>query len=395
MTYDKRKIEFSQVLEYLAQALDIPESYFEKAEARYQSVGKWLEREGSIVAEFNPVIYPQGSFLFGTVIKPATDRDAYDIDIVCQLALSKSRGTQKQLKDMVGVEIKSYAVANNMSSPAKEGRRCWTLEYSDEASFHMDILPSIPENEINRRVLNSLGVPSTITNLAIAITDNTLPNYNTISEDWLKSNPKGFAAWFKERMKIRFEERRMVVAKEISAKAEDVPEYKVKTTLQRSIQLLKRHRDIVFKNDKDDKPVSMIITTLAAHAYNNEVDLYDAMLSIVNGMEEYILNKGGVSWVPNPVNPEENFADKWREHPEREMKFRKWIKQVQTDLEEAYQCRYFEDMLDKLKPRFGDRLVNIAAAKMPAELKPSTIAAASAGPAIHITNPSKPWGSKE
>jgi hypothetical protein len=119
------------------------------------------------------------------------------------------------------------------------------------------------------------------------------------------------------------------------------------------------------------------------------------MISIVNGMANYILNKGGVSWVPNPVNPEENFADKWREHPEREMKFRKWIKQVYTDLEEAYQCRYFEDMLDKLKPRFGDRLVNIAAAKMPAELKPSTIAAASAGPAIHITNPSKPWGSKE
>jgi transcriptional regulator with XRE-family HTH domain len=76
MTYDKRKIEFSQVLEYLAQALDIPESYFEKAEARYQSVGKWLEREGSIVAEFNPVYLSAGSFLFGTVIKPATDRDA-------------------------------------------------------------------------------------------------------------------------------------------------------------------------------------------------------------------------------------------------------------------------------------------------------------------------------
>jgi hypothetical protein len=262
MTYDKRKIEFSQVLEYLAQTLDIPESYFEKAEARYQAVCKWLEREGSIVAEFSPVIYPQGSFLLGTVIKPATDKEAYDIDLVCQLDLSKSQITQKQLKDMVGIEIKGYASANNMNTPAKEGRRCWTLEYSDEANFHMDILPSIPENDINRRVLNSLGVPSNITNLAIAITDNTLPNYNTISEDWLKSNPKGFAAWFKERMKIRFEERRMVVAKEIRAKAEDVPEYKVKTTLQRSIQLLKRHRDIVFKNDKDDKPVSMIITTL-------------------------------------------------------------------------------------------------------------------------------------
>lgn len=395
MTYDKRKIEFSQLLEYLAQSLDIPESYFKKAEDRYLSVGKWLERKESIVAVFNPSIYPQGSFLLGTVIKPATDRDAYDIDLVCQLALSKSRITQKQLKDMVGTEIKSYVTANDMNSPAKEGRRCWTLEYSDEASFHMDILPSIPENDINRKFLNNLGVSSNITDLAIAITDNTLPNYAVISEEWLKSNPKGFAAWFKERMKIRFEERRMIVAKAISAKAEDVPEYKVKTTLQRSIQLLKRHRDIRFINDKDDKPVSMIITTLAAHAYNNEADLYDAMMSIVNGMANYIQDRGGISWVPNPVNPEENFADKWREHPERERKFRAWLKQVKADLEAAYQCRYFEEMLDKLKPKFGDRLVNQAASKMPAETKPAAIAAASAVPAIHISNPSKPWGMKK
>ena len=394
MTDNKRKNEFSLILEYLAQSLDIPESYFKKAEERYQSIAKWLEREGSIVAKFSPVIYPQGSFLLGTVIKPETDKDAYDIDLVCQLVLLKSRITQKQLKDMVGSEIEGYASANSMKAPVKEGRRCWTLEYSDEASFHMDILPSIPENDASREILNNFGVPSNIIDLAIAITDNTLSNYPIISDDWLKSNPKGFAAWFKERMKIRFEERRMIVAKAISARAEDVPEYKIKTTLQRSIQLLKRHRDIRFANDKDDKPVSMIITTLAAHAYNNEADLYDAMTSIVNNMEKYILNIEGVTWVPNPVNPEENFADKWREHPERELKFRAWIKEVKTDLDAAYQCRYYDDMLDKLKPRFGDRLVNQAAAKMPTESKPAVIAAGSAAPAIHISNPSKPWGKK-
>ena len=394
MTDNKRKNEFSQILEYLAQSLDIPESYFKKAEERYQSIAKWLEREGSNVAKFNPVIYPQGSFLLGTVIKPETDKDAYDIDLVCQLALLKSQITQRQLKEMVGSEIEGYASANSMKAPVKEGRRCWTLEYSDEASFHMDILPSIPENNVNRKLLNNLSVPFNITALAIAITDNTLSNYTIISEDWLKSNPKGFAAWFKERMKIRFDEKRMIVAKAISAKAEDVPEYKIKTTLQRSIQLLKRHRDIMFLNDNDDKPVSMIITTLAAHAYNNEADLYDAMISIVNGMEDYILKIEGITWVPNPVNPEENFADKWREHPERERKFRAWIKQVKADLDAAYQCRYYEGMLDKLKPRFGDRLVNQAAAKMPTEPKQAAIAAASAAPAIHISSPSKPWGKK-
>lgn len=56
MTYDKRKKEFSLLLKYLAKSLDIPESYFKKAEERYQSVGKWLERDGSIVSEFCPVM---------------------------------------------------------------------------------------------------------------------------------------------------------------------------------------------------------------------------------------------------------------------------------------------------------------------------------------------------
>ena len=352
------------MLEYLAESLDISESRFREAEERYQAVGKWLERDESVVAEFDPAIYTQGSFRLGTVIKPFTDEEKYDIDLVCQLSLTKKQVTQKQLKDLVGFEIKSYASANNMKHPAEESRRCWTLNYAEWTQFHMDTLPFIPDSEAFKLILQSRGISGNITVHAIAITDNTLPNYGYLDEDWLRSNPKGYAEWFKERMKIQFETRRMILAESIEAKAEDVPDYKVKTTLQRAVQILKRHRDIMFEQDPDDKLISMIITTLAAHAYNNEADLYDVLCSIINGMPDYILAKDGAPWIPNPVNPDENFADKWKEDPKKELNFSTWLAQVEKDLVSAFNKSGINEVADRLKSAFGDRAVNEAMKRM-------------------------------
>jgi hypothetical protein len=359
-----RKNQFGRILGYIADSLDISEACFEEAEERYQAVGKWLERDGSIVEKYNPAIYTQGSFRLGTVIKPITDEEKYDIDLVCELNLTKKQVSQKLLKDLVGIEIKSYASANNMKHPAEEARRCWTLNYADGTQFHMDILPCIPDSAAFKLILKSRGIPGSISDHAIAITDNTLPNYDYLDEDWLRSNPKGYAEWFKECMKIQFEVRRMVLAKSISAKAEDVPDYKVKTTLQRAIQLLKRHRDIMFEQDPEDKPISMIITTLAAHAYNNEADLYEALDSIIKGMPNYILTRNGSPWIPNPVNPDENFADKWKEKPKKKLNFRKWLVRVAEDLSSAFNKTGIHEVGDRLKPAFGDRAVNEAVKKL-------------------------------
>lgn len=364
MSYQERKNQFGGIVGYIAESLDISEACFKEAEERYRAVGKWLERDGSIVEKYNPAIYTQGSFRLGTVIKPITDEEKYDIDLVCELNLTKKQVSQKLLKDLVGIEIRSYARANTMKNPAEEARRCWTLNYADGTQFHMDILPCIPDSAAFKLILESRGVPRSISDHAIAITDNTLPNYDYLDEDWLRSNPKGYAEWFKGRMKIQFEVRRMVVAKSISAKAEDVPDYKVKTTLQRAVQVLKRHRDIMFEHDPDDRPISMIIATLAAHAYNNEADMYDALDAIIKGMPDYILTQNGSPWIPNPVNPEENFADKWKEDPKKELNFRKWLVQVEKDLVSALNKTGIHKVADRLKPAFGERAVNDAMKRM-------------------------------
>ena len=354
------KHQLSRFLQYLVESLDIPEHLYERAEQSYQSIGDWLGRDASSVEKYEPSIYAQGSFRIGTVIKPITDLDEYDIDLVCELNLTKQQVAQKQLKRLVGNEIISYARAHSMKSPVREGRRCWTLDYADSAQFHVDILPAIPDGESFRTLLESLELSSLYQDTTIAITDKTHPNYDHVSNDWLRSNPKGYAAWFKNRMKLRYEARRKFLAESLRASVEDIPDYRVKTPLQQAVQLLKRHRDMLFADDQDDKPISIIITTLAAHSYNNEEDLLEAMISIVEGMPKHIHERDGRPLIPNPVNPLENFADKWHEYPERERKFRDWLRQVKVDLDSALRSGNIQFAAMTLAPRFGQRAVNEA-----------------------------------
>lgn len=91
-------VQFRQFIEEILEEIDVPESRYEQAVDRYHSVGDWLQRHGSAVGRFSPELYSQGSFRLGTVIKPPIEED-YDIDLVCQLDLTKSNVTQKQLKN--------------------------------------------------------------------------------------------------------------------------------------------------------------------------------------------------------------------------------------------------------------------------------------------------------
>ena len=148
--------------------------------------------------------------------------------------------------------------------------------------------------------------------------------------EWPRSNPKGYAAWFKHRMQTQLDEAQHVFAEATRAETEEIEDFDVRTPLQRLIQILKRDRDVRYNGD-DDKPISIIITTLAAQAYENEADLADAMLSVVPRMRQSIKQHDSVWCVPNPVNPKENFADKWVEHPRKAEIFFQWLTTVERE----------------------------------------------------------------
>ena len=253
-----------------------------------------------------------------------------------------------------------------MNSPAEESRRCWTLHYADDVLIPHGYLAcrfqtqsysnsTLDQKDIYHLVGRILRLQLRITPYLITVRS-TLIGRN--------SNPKGYAAWFRHRMETQFNAIRKSLAESIQRQVEDVPEYKVKTPLQRSIQILKRHRDIWFdKNQsvygKKAKPISIIITTLAAHAYDNEVDLQQALLKIVKEMPchiEYYNN--GVALIRNPVNPLENFADKWQEYPIRKTCFMEWLKQAQYDLTQALELSDIQSVGKSLKPCLGEQVIN-------------------------------------
>lgn len=321
-------------LERLAAELDVPPGRYEQAEDRYLSVANWLGRDASTLKDFSPDVYVQGSFRLGTPIRPVNGEEHYDIDLVCELGLSMDTLSQQDLKERFGYEIQLYAEAHGMKKGMSEGRRCWTLEYADDAQFHLDALPALPDGARMLGLLGDTEADPRWVQTAIAITDNEHPRYLDVSRDWPRSNPKGYTNWFRSRMTESFKSRREGMALNIRANVEDIPDYKVKTPLQQAVQILKRHRDIMFADDPDDKPISIIITTLAGLSYNNEAHVGHAVLAILDRMASHIEDRAGVTWIANPSDPSENFADRWQKYPRRKTMFYRWLAQAQADFAE-------------------------------------------------------------
>lgn len=351
--------EAEALLKDLADALAIPEHLYELVEKRYRAVSTWLERPASKFHGLDCNTYAQGSFSLGTVVRPWLEDEEYDLDIAFEVVISKSLIKQIGLKALLGVEMEAYAKAHQMKEK-EEKQRCWRLHYSDEARFHMDVVPAIPDAARQQRIFESLGIQNEWVVSAVSITDTEHENYERFSDDWPLSNPKGYMLWFRSRMKGVFESQRQRIALlESKVNAEDVPHYRVRTPLQSAILILKRHRDARFEGEPEDKPISIILTTLAALAYNQEVSIADALYGILDRMDssDYITKRKGVTWIENPTNTEENFADKWEFHPERESAFHEWLAVARTDFRAAAGLHDLDALVDILAPRMGRPLL--------------------------------------
>lgn len=389
--------EAEEYLQDLADELEVPDSRYEQAEARYKSLGDWLHRPKSTVRDYGPQVYVQGSFRLGMAIKPANDQEEYDVDAVCEFRqLNTGSGTQEQLKTALGVEVEAYRQAYGMLKPMRERRRCWTLDYADGAQFHMDVMPAVPNDQAFRQLLERNQLDTRFAATGIAITDNESYNYRYLSADWHRSNPKGYHQWFIARMKVVFERRRLQLKERtrVTASVETIPDYKVKTPLQQAIMILKRHRDLRFADRPDERPISIILTTLAAHAYDGSETIGQALLAILNGMDRYIEMRDGVPWVANPTDPWENFADRWRTHPERAMAFREWLQLARTDFSYVATLHSRQSITESIAPRVGRPLAERAQKRRGAAasglLRSSSVAPAAISPLAFPSEPRVP-----
>lgn len=316
------------------QSLDISLAERERVTSRYTELGDELDLHWSTTHGHN-VISPQGSFLLGTVVRNIHRNDDIDIDCVALRDIDKVSTTQAELKADVGVAARKYAAKPHSGYPkVTQCTRCWTLTWS---GMHLDVLPAVPNREEGG------------TN--ILITDRDVRR-------WLDSNPAGYAAWFRDRMRDELIAERVILSEKLDV--ENVPEWRVKTTLQQAVQALKRHRDIYFADRLQDRPSSIVITTLAALAYHDRGELYDVLREITATMGDHLVHDGGRWVLANPAHAEENFADSWANDPRRSANFFEWLENAQSTFEDLGRRVGLDRTVPLLAEAFGDRFAKAA-----------------------------------
>jgi hypothetical protein len=127
----------------------------------------------------------------------------------------------------------------------------------------------------------------------------------------------------------------------------------------------------MFKENPDSKPISVIITTLSATYYNGS----------------------GSDVVLNPVNPEENFADRWSmpdyKHLELKKNFHLWVDQVVRDFEYLYSSDNIEIIAESVTKNLS---VSIEQKQLASALGISMATKKVAAKPKAVSEPvSKPW----
>ena len=348
------KHELYTILDKIGKNLDITDTQYKLAVDRYTTIGKWLaDGEYCLVNKKiclkNGEIYPQGSIKLQTTVKPI-GQEEFDVDLVFFTPnVSTTDIEPTELNRLIGDRLREHKTYKNMLEPLKRG---WRITYADE--FHLDITPSI-NNEIE------------IYNSSELVPDRKI-------QDWKPSNPKDYATWFDDISTITPSFNRInALDAAFESKAHSVVDLpnndNNKPLLKRYIQILKRHRDVMFQ-EKSNKPISIIITTLATKAYaycvktnkyDNELDL---LSDVIKYMPAFIDDSLGVYKVLNPKTISENFAERWNEVPAKKKAFDTWHSNATNFFDSLYNVTGQHKIFESLKQGFGKKPVTVVSNDM-------------------------------
>jgi hypothetical protein len=259
-------------------------------------------------------IFVQGSIRLKTTLKPAPeatdDMATIDADAVVWLPNASVTDSAAVLK---AIETR-FREGVRVEAPIESLRRGIRIVYADEnPGFHIDITPArcAPGNG-HEKGEGKLQVPDR-------------------EMGWKASSPIPYAQWLElaaeQEIQLTGREelfKRHVVMDLAEATQDPLPDYDAYidgNPLRAAIKLLKRHRDewAIRMGKESVRPISAVITTLAAQAYA-EIALesqqrsyrpIEAIMEIVARMPKFIQREGNACFVCNPKDSGENFAEKW------------------------------------------------------------------------------------
>ncbi|WP_430404264.1 SMODS domain-containing nucleotidyltransferase [Fluviicola sp.] len=324
MILNNRATQLEDLLDKMAEEVQLDSSRYQRMVTSYESVKKWIENDQSFFGPFNYDVYPHGSVRILTTVKPF-GKDEFDLDVAVHLASNVYHTPQRifeELKRCIG----EYAKAHGLKLKIK--KRCVRLDYAGD--YHMDILPGVQESDYDR---NKIKVP-----------DRELG-------DWVSSNPRGYADWFIAKANLVKES---LLEKALRAENLPVDDFKNKKPLQRAVQLIKRYRDIYFQDNDEYKTSSIILTTIAGHFYQGEESIFDSIDNIVNNILAETSRPAGRLKILNPVNSEEDFTDKWDNEPEYYLAFKQFATHLYDEWQKLKMKNGVIEESNTLKGLFGN-----------------------------------------
>jgi len=272
-------------------------------------------------------IYAQGSYRIGTTVKPKA-KEEYDLDFVLEVNVDYRKYNPFFILKHLERRLKE---SDNYENKIKLKKRCIGINYKDD--YHIDIIPAAPKEFFK--------------GIHIKISDRK-------KIEWLESSPKGYIQWFES----NFIKKELVLEK--AASIEELPEkpsYSIIQPLQRAVQLIKRHRDVYFKDLDDDYATrSIVLTTLSGLYYNGEESENDALLNILTNVFNMIQKTSTPIVIENPANPKEKFSDLWIEKPYLYKHFKSFIKSFHSNWVKLNLVVDINEKHKLLKQMFGEEI---------------------------------------
>lgn len=308
---DPSQIDSWEILLFKAvNRISLTQSQYEVIEGRYSQLQKILNTADDKILQ-DAHIFVQGSIELRTTIKPSSKAidDMATVDADAIVWLPNARGVNSD--ELLVLLEQRFKEGSRVTTPILPLRRGIRIVYADEnPGFHIDVTParSVADN-YEEKGYGALEVPDRLIG-------------------WKCSSPREYSEWLKEiaskEIKIieKFTANRSIIMD--SATQDPIPvygDYIEHNPLRATIKLLKRHRDewAIASQNEDVRPISVILTTLAARAYEKvaieshfrSLRPIEAMIKIIAYMPEFITQNYEGFAILNPKDVGENFAEKW------------------------------------------------------------------------------------
>lgn len=305
-----RKAEIYSLLDQICLALELTAAQLEAARTSYEAVAEWFSQSDNPLLKWID-IYPHGSTGLGTTVRPI-GREDFDVDLICKVLRFTADRAPAESKRIVGDRLKENA------------RYAAMLEEKKLREFK-------------------------------------------------PTNPKGYRALFERRAALTPTLRtQKALFAEDRAAIEPFPVHgAAKGILRRTVQILKRHRDIHFlKVAEEIAPISIVITTLAAQSYEycvknfvfeSELDVLIAAVRLMpHFIEKPVVNGRRIYVVANETTVGENFAERWNTEPARVGTFYEWHAKALADFEALPDLQGIDVIGKNLEESLGTSIVRKA-----------------------------------